>query len=124
MFSAGDEDRYLDLRNCHSSEEDIHKEVRDALELPKFPNLKYPEFTLHKYIRNRLLENESDFGSPKVSQLDLFKQLSASEQTKNKKKKCKPKCCKKKEALLFADSGSEDELDHLEMKLNVFFARE
>ena len=66
MFSAGDEDRYLDLRNCHSSEEDIHKEVRDALELPKFPNFKYPEYTLHKYIRNRLLENESDFvGSPK-----------------------------------------------------------
>ena len=34
------------------------------------------------------------------------------------------KCCKKKKALSLVESDSEDELDHLEMKLNWFFARE
>ena len=107
--------------NNFSDEEDVHAKVRDALDLPRKPGT-----TLHKYKRSRFVDLDSETGSERKSPtLDLFNQLSASQiEQRNKKKSCKPKCCKKKPALLLAESDSEDELDHLEMKLNVFFARE
>ena len=108
--------------NNYSEEEDVHAKVRDALDLPNKPGT-----TLYKYKRSRFVDLGSETGSERKSPtltLDLFNQLSASQVEKNKKKSCKQKCCSKKPALLLAESDSEDELDHLEMKLNVFFARE
>ena len=106
--------------NNYSDEEDVHAKVRDALDLPNKPGM-----TLHKYKRSRLVDLVSETGSERKSPtLDLFNQLSASQIEKNKKKGLKAKCCKKKKALSLVESDSEDELDHLEMKLNWFFARE